>query len=242
MRVYGRPRRLVGRRLLLVPVAVVAVGGAAFGISAWQLSGHVANGVSSAGVDLGGLSRARATDVLGRELTRRLDQPIRVRVNGRSARVTPASLGIRADAAATVNEAMSVGRLRSTVLPFGYHHVVTPVIHLPATFEVPGPLEAAALDPVDATLTLSANGTATVQPGRAGNAFPAESSLRAIALAAIAGKSEVRLSRRAEPAASPLLPPTARRRASRACCRRRSASRATAATRACCSRRSSRPC
>jgi vancomycin resistance protein YoaR len=200
MRVYGRPRRSVGRRLLLVPVAVVVVGGAAFGISAWQLSGHVANGVSSAGVDLGGLSRARATDVLGRELTRRLDQPIRVRVNGRSARVTPASLGIRADAAATVSLAMSVGRLRSTVLPFGYHHVVAPVIHLPATFAVPAPLEAAALEPVDATLTLSANGTATVQPGRAGRAFAAESSLRAIALASIAGKSEVRISRRAEPA------------------------------------------
>jgi vancomycin resistance protein YoaR len=200
MRVYGRRRRSVGRRMLLVPVAVVAVGGVAFGISSWQLSGHVANGVSSAGVDLGGLSRARATDVLGRELTRRLEQPIRVRVNGRSARVTPASLGIRADAAATVSHAMSVGRLRSAVLPFGYHHVVAPVIHLPSTFAVPAPLEASALEPVDATLQLSSDGTVTVQPGRSGRTFVPESSLRAIALASIAGRSDVRIARRAEPA------------------------------------------
>jgi vancomycin resistance protein YoaR len=198
MRVYGR--RTPGRRTLLIPIAVVAVAGIALGASSWRLSGHVANGVSSAGVDLGGLSRGRATDVLGRELARRLEQPIRVRVNGRSARVIPASLGIRADAAATVSRAMSVGRLRSAVIPFGYHHVVAPVIHLPTTFNVPAPLEAAALEPVDATLELSPNGTAVVTPGRSGRSFAAGPSLRAIALASIAGRSQVRISRRSEPA------------------------------------------
>jgi vancomycin resistance protein YoaR len=200
MRVYGRPRRSPGRRILLVPVAVVVLAGIAVGVSSWQLHGHVANGVSSAGVDLGGLSRGRATDVLGRELARRLEQPIRVRVNGRSARVTPASLGIRADAAATVQQAMNVGRLRSTIIPFGYHHVVAPVIHLPQTFDVPAALAAAALEPVDATLTLTPNGTATVQPGRSGRSFVAGASLRAIALASIAGRSDVRISRKFEPA------------------------------------------
>ena len=109
MRVYGRRRRGGGTRVLLVPVAIVVVAGVALGANTVRLSGHVASGVSSSGVDLGGLSKARATDVLDRELTRRLDRPIRVRVNGRSAEVVPSALGIRADAAATVAHAMRSG-------------------------------------------------------------------------------------------------------------------------------------
>jgi vancomycin resistance protein YoaR len=201
MRVYGRRKRSLGRRVLLVPVAVVVVAGVAVGANSWQLSGHVANGTTSAGVDLGGLSRARATDVLARELQRRLDQPIRVRVNGRSARVVPSSLGIRVDAAATVRKAMGSGRLRATVFPFGYAQIVDPVIVLPKDFDVPAPLEAAALEPVDAGLSLERDGTVTVQPGRSGRSFDAQPSLRAIALAAIAGKTDVRIARRSEPAA-----------------------------------------
>jgi vancomycin resistance protein YoaR len=200
MRVYGRQRRLRGRRVLLVPAAVVAVAGVALGASSLHLSGHVAGGVSSSGIDLGGLSRGRANEVLGREFQRRLEEPIRVRVNGRSARVTPASLGIRVDTAATVREAMGVGRLRATLFPFGYHRTIQPVIVLPKTFDVPPALRAAALDPVNASLTLSSNGHASVTPGRAGRSFPVAASLRAIALASIAERGEVRLSRRAESA------------------------------------------
>jgi vancomycin resistance protein YoaR len=200
MRVYGRKRRVTGRRLLLIPLAIVAVAALALGVSALRLSGHVANGVSSAGVDLGGLSRARATDVLAREMSRRLDEPIRVRVNGRSARVVPSSLGIRVDAAATVSQAMKVGRVRA-LFPFGYSHTLEPVLMLPDHFEVPVALQAAALDPVDASLVLHRDGTVIVNPGRPGRAFAARPSLLAIALASIAGKREVRIARRTEPAA-----------------------------------------
>jgi vancomycin resistance protein YoaR len=200
MRVYGRRRRLGGRRILLVPAAVVVVAGVALGASTLRLSDHVAGGVSSSGIDLGGLSRSRASEVLAREFQRRLAQPIRVRVNGRSASVTPASLGIRVDTAATVREAMGVGRVRATFFPFGYHRVIQPVIVLPKTFAVPVPLQAAALDPVDASLTLASNGHASVTPGRAGRSFPVAASLRAIALASIAERTDVRLSRHAEPA------------------------------------------
>jgi vancomycin resistance protein YoaR len=201
MRVYGRRRRGLGRRALLIPVAIVVVVGAAVGTNALRLSGHVASGISSSGVDLGGLSKARATDVLGRELSRRLEQPIRVRVNGRSARVVPADLGIRIDAAATVRQAMKLGRLRASLFPFGYHSTVDPVLLLPKQFAVPSGLQAAAIEPVDASLTLLRNGTATVKPGRSGRAFVAKPSLRAIALASIAGDKEVRIARRSEPAA-----------------------------------------
>jgi vancomycin resistance protein YoaR len=201
MRVYGRRRRGIGKRVLLIPAAIVVVAGVAVGANTLRLSGHVASGVSSAGVDLGGLSRARATDVLARELTRRLDRPIRVRVNGRSAEVIPSKLGIRADAAGTVRQAMRVGRLRAALFPFGYHATVEPLITLPSTFDVPTALQAAAIEPVDATLTLHRDGTATVKPGRAGRSFAAAPSLRAIALASIAGRSEVRIARRSQPAA-----------------------------------------
>ena len=156
MRVYGRRRRGLGRRALMIPVAIVVVAGVAVGTNALRLSGHVASGVSSSGVDLGGLSKARATDVLSRELSRRLEQPIRVRVNGRSARVVPSALGIRVDAAATVRQAMKLGRLRASLFPFGYHNTVDPVLVLPAQFAVPKALQAAAIEPVDASLTLLA--------------------------------------------------------------------------------------
>jgi vancomycin resistance protein YoaR len=201
MRVYGRPRRVTGRRALLIPLAIVVVAGGAVGVNTLRLSGHVASGISSSGVDLGGLSKARAIQVLGRELDRRLDQPIRVRVNGRSALVVPSALGIKADAAATVRAAMKLGRTRAALFPFGYHNTVDPVLVLPAVFQVPEALKAAAIAPVDASLSLSRNGSATVTPGRAGRAFVAKPSLDAIALASIAGEKEVRIARRSEPAA-----------------------------------------
>ena len=183
--------------------------------------------------------------MLAREFQRRLSQPIRVRVNGRSANVTPASLGIEVDTAATVREAMDVGRVRATLFPFGYHQTVPPVIVLPKTFAVPAGLQAAALDRWNAALTLSRNGTVVVTLGRAGRSFPVTPSLRAIALASIAQQGQGGgLSRHAEPAVrSPL------RAADRAKARvalnavgsdRRVALRA--GTRACCSPRSSRRC
>lgn len=198
MRVYGRRRRGIGRRALLIPVAIVVVAGVAVGINTLRLSGHVASGISSSGVDLGGLSRARAASVLDQELSRRLDVPIRVRVNGRSADVVPTELGIRVDAAATVEQAMRLGRVRAALFPFRYHGSVEPVLSLPAEFKVPVALQAAATEPVDASLTLSPNGTATVKPGRAGRAFVSKPSLQAIALASIAGAKEVRIARRSE--------------------------------------------
>ena len=201
MRVYGRPRRSRSRRALLIPVAIVVVAGVAVGANAMRISGHVAGGVTASGVHLGGLSRARATEVLGLEMARRLDQPIRVRVNGRSAEVVPSELGIRVDAAATVRKAMQVGRVRSLLFPFGFSAAVEPVLRLPGEFAVPPALKAAAIEPVDASLTLRRNGTATVTPGKSGRSFVAMPSLRAIALASIAGDEQVRIARRSEPAA-----------------------------------------
>jgi vancomycin resistance protein YoaR len=201
MRVYGRPRRTPGRRALLIPVAIVVVAGVAVGANALRISGHVAGGVTSSGVNLGGLSKSRATEVLGLEMRRRLDQPIRVRVNGRSAQVVPSELGIRVDAAATVEKAMQVGRVRSLLFPFKFRASVEPVLALPKEFPVPPALKAAAIEPVDASLTLLRNGTATVTPGRSGRSFVALPSLRAITLASIAGEDQVRIARRSEPAA-----------------------------------------
>ena len=66
---------------------------------------------------------------------------------------------------------------------------------------MPVALRAAAVEPVDASLRLTRNGTATVTPGRAGRSFVARPSLEAIALASLAGRTEVRIARRSEPAA-----------------------------------------
>ena len=96
---------------------------------------------------------------------------------------------------------MQLGRVRAALFPFKYRASIDPVLVLPAHFEVPTALQAAAIAPVDASLALSRNGTATVTPGRPGRAFVDVPSLRAIALASIAGDKDVRIARRYEPAA-----------------------------------------
>ena len=65
-------------------------------------------GVSIAGVDVGGMSRAQAVDALEEEADLRLEQEIAVAAAGKTWHVTPAELGATADVTAKVDRALDL--------------------------------------------------------------------------------------------------------------------------------------
>ena len=87
----ARPIRRLSRpgTAALVLGLVVLLAGAALFARAYTLRAAVLPGVSVAGVDVGGLSRAEAEARLRDELGSRLGAPVRVSVGGESFRVRP---------------------------------------------------------------------------------------------------------------------------------------------------------
>jgi lipoprotein-anchoring transpeptidase ErfK/SrfK len=73
-------------------------------------SDRVVEGVTVAGVDLGGLHRDAARRKLEAELTQRLERPVRVAVAGRRFRLTVEQAGARPDVDAMVDEAIDKSR------------------------------------------------------------------------------------------------------------------------------------
>src|SRR3954453_2355281 len=105
MRVHGRARaraRVRMQRRLAATVAVLAVVAIVVGGHVLLQRGHVVDGVSAGGVQLGGKDRASAQAALGARVNPLLRRSITVRAGGKTAQVTPAKLGIRLDARATV--------------------------------------------------------------------------------------------------------------------------------------------
>ncbi|GIE31696.1 vanomycin resistance protein VanB [Actinoplanes italicus] len=105
----GETRR--GRRALLAGGAVLAlVAGGGFA-ARYAFKGDVPRGVTVLGVNLGGLTRAEAGTVLRAHLAAdpRTSAAVRVRVEKKSATVSPAAIGLVVDVDATV-DAASGGR------------------------------------------------------------------------------------------------------------------------------------
>jgi vancomycin resistance protein YoaR len=82
----------------LVVLALVYVGGA------WALSGRVPAGVTVAGVEVGGLSRAAAAERLEREAGERASAPVPVAVGSATDRLDPVAAGLRVDLAGTADD------------------------------------------------------------------------------------------------------------------------------------------
>src|SRR5690242_14458331 len=98
MRVHGRARaraRVRMQRRLAATVAVVAVVALVVGGHVFLQQGHVVDGVSAAGVQLGGKSRAAAQEALANRVNPLLRREITVHAGGQTAHLTPAKLGIR---------------------------------------------------------------------------------------------------------------------------------------------------
>ncbi|UNX55672.1 VanW family protein [Georgenia sp. TF02-10] len=90
-----------GLVLTLVILAVLVVG---YGAAAWFLGDRTPNGTTVAGVGIGGLPRAEATERLETELGPLASEPIPVAVGERAATIDPATAGLGFDAAATVHD------------------------------------------------------------------------------------------------------------------------------------------
>ncbi|MEO3775007.1 VanW family protein [Micromonospora sp. B9E7] len=97
-----RPRRM---RMLLAAGVTGGVFAAVAGAGAWAYAGDVPRGTSVLGAELGGRSRADADRELRAELARRAAahaKPLTVTVDGRSAEINPADVGLEVDVPATV--------------------------------------------------------------------------------------------------------------------------------------------
>jgi vancomycin resistance protein YoaR len=118
-----------GRRALIAGGTVLALlAGGGFG-ARHHLKGDVPRGVTVLGVDLGGLTRAEAGSALRAHLAAdpRTTAAVRVRVEAKSATVSPAAIGLVVDVDATV-EAATGGRPSL----FGSRRTVAPVIAVDA--------------------------------------------------------------------------------------------------------------
>lgn len=195
----ARPIRRLSRpgTLALVLGLVVLVAGAAVFARAYTLREAVLPGVSVAGVDVGGLSRADARARLGEELGPRLAEPVRVAVGERSLAVRAGRVWTL-DVAATEERAFQSGRaslasrLGSLVAPFAVEREVEPVLALMPgeRANVATALRKLTERPVNARLRM--RGTeVVVRPGRLGTAVSVDPLLDSVRAAALAGASEV---------------------------------------------------
>ncbi|MFG3639711.1 VanW family protein [Micromonospora sp. NPDC047762] len=101
----GGPRRPRRVRMLLAAGITGGVLAAVAGAGAWAYAGDVPRGTSVLGTELGGRSRADADRELRAELDRRaatLATPLKVTVDGRTAEINPADVGLTVDVPATV--------------------------------------------------------------------------------------------------------------------------------------------
>ncbi|MEU1680492.1 VanW family protein [Micromonospora zamorensis] len=101
----GGPRRPGRMRMLLAAGVTGGVFAAVAGAGAWAYAGDVPRGTSVLGTELGGRSRADADRELRAELERRaaaLAKPLTVTVDGRTAEINPADVGLAVDVPATV--------------------------------------------------------------------------------------------------------------------------------------------
>ncbi|MFC9294088.1 VanW family protein [Streptomyces sp. NPDC057011] len=103
-------------------IALPAAGGAVvLGLGGLYAAGlavgdDIASGTRVRGVDIGGMSRAEAENVLTRELGPRAAAPIAAVIGDRVEQVSPASLGLSLDAAATADRAARTGHGPGSVI------------------------------------------------------------------------------------------------------------------------------
>jgi vancomycin resistance protein YoaR len=176
---------------------LVLVAGAAVFARALTLRESVLPGVSVAGVDVGGLSRADAQAVLRTQLAARLGEPVRIQVGEQSFTVRPDRIWAL-DARATEERAFQTGRdslasrLGALAAPFAAEHEVEPVLELrPAEIErIETALRELTSRPVAAALEMQGT-EVVVQPGTPGTTVAVEPLLDPLRAAALAGTGEI---------------------------------------------------
>jgi len=189
--VYGKRRRPWVRHAVILGSAAAALLLVGLGVNAWMTRDVIQPGVSVGGVDVGGMSRTEAREVLARQIGDRLGRPVQVRTAAGTVSVVPGSSGIRVDLDRAIDEAMSSGRLEARLLPHVWSsNIAAPLSFASATL-LPDPLAQLQSQPRDARLIVKADGSARVVEAHSGSAFDAPSALRLIGLAALAGHPSV---------------------------------------------------
>src|SRR5918911_581727 len=98
------------RSVLIVPAIVIAflvLGAAAVYAYDSARSDLIADGVTAAGVDLGGLRANEARMKLEEEVAEPLEQPVHVKAAGSRYKLSPKRAGVHVDVDALVDEALS---------------------------------------------------------------------------------------------------------------------------------------
>jgi len=101
----GPAERRGHRRWIAGGVALALILAATAGAGAYTLRGDVPRGVTVLGLDLGGKSRAQATQALQDHLAARSTTPVPVQADGRTGTIRPQDVSLEADIAATVDAA-----------------------------------------------------------------------------------------------------------------------------------------
>lgn len=158
---------------------------ATLAVHALATKGDVMSGTAVAGVDVGGLSKTDARARIVHDLGDRLSAPVTVRVGATSVEVVPADLGIRLDAAATVDHAFNAGRVEARLLPYLWSEKIEPTLQYPKTLRLPKALARLEQKPRNAKPVVQDDGTVGVVPAEDGRTYDAAATLRAIARAAL---------------------------------------------------------
>ncbi len=201
--IAARPARAIRRRrsravtvALVVALLVMAAGVALF-VRAYTVRDAVLPGVSVAGVDVGGLSRADAQARLQAELEPLLTKPVRVSVGEQALVVRPArtwtlSLAATGERAYQAGRGSVLSRLGALVAPFAFTHEVEPVLDvLPAERRaIADRLRELTPRPVNARLSMDGK-TVIVRPGTAGSTVQVDPLLDSVQAAALAGSNRL---------------------------------------------------
>ena len=197
---HAGPVRAFGawyRRHVWSATAVLAVVVLAAGFLAVQLAVSVraGDGVTVAGITVGGLTRAQVQATLARDLVPRVGTVTLTAPSGERYVLDLAQLGVRVDLAATAQAAVDRGRrhlplLGDVWLPGGGGDVA-PVVRVDAATLKEGLIavdEAVGVPPRDARLKIG-GGTVGVVPSKDGSAVDAAALARAVTAAVAAGKA-----------------------------------------------------
>jgi len=176
---------------------LVLIVGAAVFARALTLRESVLPGVSVAGVDVGGLSRADAQAALQTQLASRLAEPVRVQVGEQGFTVRPDRIW-SLDVRATEERAFHAGRdsltsrLGALAAPFAVEHEVAPVLELrPSEIaSVEATLRELTSRPAAAGLEMK-GAEVVVRPGTPGTTVAVEPLLDSVRAAALAGTGEI---------------------------------------------------
>ncbi|MFF5469380.1 hypothetical protein [Streptomyces achromogenes] len=183
----AKPKKKGRSKLMLLGALVVVAAGGAYGAGLLMNHTDVPKGTTVLGVDIGGGTRDDAVKKLDDAFGKRVDEPLKLAVGGKTVTLTPENAGLQFDYQATVSEAAHsdynpvhvVGSL------FGQKRVVAPVMPVDeeklhaALQQAGGGSQAGAGVATDGTIEFK-SGKAVPVYGKAGKAVDAEHSAQAV--------------------------------------------------------------